>query len=149
MSTGNPTVWNWDFGDGGNSNEQNPVYTYLTTGVYTVSLQVETSFGCIDEIVIEDYIDVTTGISDEMSEGQINIYPNPTNGNIYIETKGLTGDAEVKVVNPFGIEIISETWNKNDLDKRNEFDMNKQYPGTYYLIIQTDNEKLIRKFIVL
>ena len=32
------TGWNWDFGDGTNSTEQNPVHTYLVAGNYTVNL---------------------------------------------------------------------------------------------------------------
>jgi PKD repeat protein len=37
-STGNPTAWFWDFGDGFFSSAQNPVHTYTATGNYTVSL---------------------------------------------------------------------------------------------------------------
>jgi len=37
MST-DATVWAWDFGDGGNSTVQNPVYTYAAAGTYNVCL---------------------------------------------------------------------------------------------------------------
>jgi PKD repeat protein len=36
----NAIEWNWDFGDGTNSREQNPVHTYLVAGNYTVTLTV-------------------------------------------------------------------------------------------------------------
>lgn len=36
----NVTEWNWDFGDGTNSTEQNPTHTYLAAGNYTVNLTV-------------------------------------------------------------------------------------------------------------
>jgi len=40
-STGGPTGWNWDFGDGtGTSTEQNPVYTFAEAGTYIVTLEV-------------------------------------------------------------------------------------------------------------
>jgi len=35
------TSWNWDFGDGETSIEQNPIHTYNSGGFYTVSLTVE------------------------------------------------------------------------------------------------------------
>ncbi|MEW5995100.1 MAG: S8 family serine peptidase, partial [Candidatus Zixiibacteriota bacterium] len=38
QSTGSPTSWSWDFGDGGTSTAQNPSYTYNSVGTYTVSL---------------------------------------------------------------------------------------------------------------
>ncbi len=34
------TSWNWDFGDGTTSIEQNPIHTYMAAGTYTVSLRV-------------------------------------------------------------------------------------------------------------
>jgi CSLREA domain-containing protein len=37
-STGSPTSWNWSFGDGTSSTQQNPVKTYGVGGTYTVSL---------------------------------------------------------------------------------------------------------------
>jgi PKD repeat protein len=39
----------WDFGDGtGESNAVNPIYTYLTNGVYTIVLQAINENGCSD-----------------------------------------------------------------------------------------------------
>jgi PKD repeat protein len=40
LSAGSPGSWSWDFGDGSQSGEQNPVHTYRTPGSYTVSLSV-------------------------------------------------------------------------------------------------------------
>jgi PKD repeat protein len=41
ISTGNPTSWEWDFGDGSPiSTERNPYHEYRTTGKFTVSLKV-------------------------------------------------------------------------------------------------------------
>jgi len=37
-STGSPFLWYWDFGDGGNSIEQNPTHSYLLPGSFTVNL---------------------------------------------------------------------------------------------------------------
>jgi PKD repeat protein len=37
-STGSPTAWHWDFGDGQTSTEQNPTHVYNQTGVYNVAL---------------------------------------------------------------------------------------------------------------
>ncbi len=39
-SDGSIVSWNWDFGDGSNSTEQNPVYIYSAAGSYTVILTV-------------------------------------------------------------------------------------------------------------
>jgi PKD repeat protein len=40
--------WNWDFGDGNTSTEQNPSHTYAAEGTYTVSLTVTDSGGLSD-----------------------------------------------------------------------------------------------------
>jgi PKD repeat protein len=44
-STGGPTSWAWDFGDGGSSTEQNPSYTFASAGTFTVSLTVANAGG--------------------------------------------------------------------------------------------------------
>jgi PKD repeat protein len=40
-SSGNPTSWTWDFGDGNSSSEQNPDHSYDQIGTYTVCLRIE------------------------------------------------------------------------------------------------------------
>ena len=55
QSTNNPTSWEWDFGDGGTSDEQNPLYIYNEVGVYSVSLKASNEYGS-DTAVFNDYI---------------------------------------------------------------------------------------------
>lgn len=47
LSLGNTLIWNWDFGDGLQSGEQNPVHQYQTKGTYTVRLEAIDEFGCV------------------------------------------------------------------------------------------------------
>ncbi|MEI7490201.1 MAG: PKD domain-containing protein [Bacteroidota bacterium] len=42
--------WLWNFGDGGSSAVQNPTYTYVTGGIFNVTLTVTTSNGCIHSV---------------------------------------------------------------------------------------------------
>jgi PKD repeat protein len=44
-STGFPTEWLWDFGDGTNSTLKNPVHAYSYGGNYTISLTAANSRG--------------------------------------------------------------------------------------------------------
>jgi len=44
-STGSPTSWSWDFGDGGGSPLENPLHRYLAAGTYTVTLTVANAAG--------------------------------------------------------------------------------------------------------
>jgi hypothetical protein len=45
-SSGTPTSWTWDFGDGGASNQQNPSHTYAAAGPYSVKLTACNAGGC-------------------------------------------------------------------------------------------------------
>jgi PKD repeat protein len=44
-STGSPIAWNWSFGDGNTSAEQNVSFTYTAAGTYTVSLNATNAGG--------------------------------------------------------------------------------------------------------
>jgi uncharacterized protein (TIGR02145 family) len=58
LSTNNPIIWSWNFGDGGTSNIQNPLHTFTNTGTYTVGLTVCNNYGA-DSKTINNYIIVT------------------------------------------------------------------------------------------
>ncbi|MEO9964865.1 MAG: PKD domain-containing protein [Reichenbachiella sp.] len=52
ISAGSIT-FDWDFGDGNNSTDENPSHTYLLPNDYDVTLTVTSGFGCADQIVRE------------------------------------------------------------------------------------------------
>jgi PKD repeat protein len=58
-STGDPTSWLWEFGDGSTSIDRNPEHTYADQGTYTVRLSVSSAAGS-NESVREDYITVSS-----------------------------------------------------------------------------------------
>ena len=56
-STGSPTFWKWDLGNGTISFQQNPSATYFATGTYTVKLIVQNATSS-DTIIKQKYISV-------------------------------------------------------------------------------------------
>jgi hypothetical protein len=61
LTPGSPTVWLWDFGDGFQSNEQNPVHVYTTVGSYTVILRSFTSSTVTTTGSLESFENRTSG----------------------------------------------------------------------------------------
>ena len=59
ISTGSPTTWKWDFGNGTYSTVQNPVYKYTKSGIYAVTLTVSNAAGT-RTMTKHNYIEVTT-----------------------------------------------------------------------------------------
>jgi PKD repeat protein len=57
-SSGSPTGWAWNFGDGGTSTAQNPSHVYTVAGTYSVTLQATNSLGT-NTITKANYITVT------------------------------------------------------------------------------------------
>jgi Zn-dependent metalloprotease/PKD repeat protein len=57
QSTNGPSVWAWDFGDGGVSNSQNPLHIYTQDGIYDVTLVASNAFGS-DTFSINQYITI-------------------------------------------------------------------------------------------
>ena len=57
---GTPGFWLWDFGDGSQSTDQNPLYTYATEGTYQISLTVtelvEGTSGCTNNYTKAHYV---------------------------------------------------------------------------------------------
>ncbi len=69
LSTGEPygyTTWLWGFGDGSTSAQQNPVYSYSSLGLYTVSLTTSlvANSSVTNTTVKTGYINITSTISD-------------------------------------------------------------------------------------
>ena len=75
QSTNDPTSWQWDFGDGNASTEENPSHTYNSDGPYTVTLTVGNSSGSDIETKI-DCINVS-------ANGCFDVFQDPRDGQDY------------------------------------------------------------------
>jgi len=69
----NVTEWNWDFGDGTNSTEQNPTHTYLAAGNYTVNLTVSNGDGTDSKLATITVLEPIPPASNVSSNGT-NVY---------------------------------------------------------------------------
>ncbi|CAL1517847.1 PKD domain-containing protein [Chitinophaga sp. MM2321] len=58
ISTGNPTSWKWDLGNGSVSTERNPKASYVKPGTYTVTLTVKDASGASSTETKTSYISV-------------------------------------------------------------------------------------------
>ncbi len=61
QSTGSPNSWKWDFGDGTNSAEKNPVHIYNKAGQYSVTLTLDKSGGGGSKVTKSSYIVISNG----------------------------------------------------------------------------------------
>jgi len=71
-STGTPTKWNWGFGDGTNSTQQNPEHTYPATGNYTVLLTATNAAGN-NTATKSDYIKVIAAVQKPIANFSSNV----------------------------------------------------------------------------
>lgn len=70
--------WQWDFGDGNSSTQQNPAHTYTASGNYNVSLQVTNGAGCVTVLTKPQYISISTGVHADFSNSSPNSCSPPT-----------------------------------------------------------------------
>ncbi|MGO1585681.1 MAG: T9SS type A sorting domain-containing protein, partial [Mesonia sp.] len=108
LTTNNPTAWEWTFEGGtpATSTDENPMVTYDLEGVYAVTLKTTNAAGNnevikTDYIVVEDELSVESNLKDIVS-----IYPNPTQGNLFVVINDLSGQAiNVQVFDLLGRKV--------------------------------------------
>ncbi|MBD0331089.1 MAG: PKD domain-containing protein [Chitinophagaceae bacterium] len=82
------TNWKWDFGDGNTSALQNPLYSYRTPGVYTVTLTITNDKGCTKLITKPNYIDISAGVSPSFHFSDPTVCSAPSTVNFTNTSKG-------------------------------------------------------------
>ncbi|MEO6135382.1 MAG: PKD domain-containing protein, partial [Ginsengibacter sp.] len=85
---GTITKWEWDFGDGNASSEQNPVHTYTIGGNFNVSLRVTNSFGCVTSQTFNSYVQIGTGTDAQFTNSNPNSCDNPVTINFINQSTG-------------------------------------------------------------
>ncbi len=108
--------YQWDFGDGNNSTQENPTHTFATPNTYVVSLTVTSANGCVNNI-----------------NQNITVYPNPTAAFIFVNECLDTPMQFTDQSNISAGNIVSWAWNFGDNNSSNQTSPQHQYAnaGTY------------------
>lgn len=97
-----------------------------------------------DAMFIDDIeLSSTVGI-DEVSEGSFDLYPNPANAMVSINTEGVEGNVTVQIVDLNGRVMQQQQGNAQNF----RFNVSALAQGTYFVRLTGENTNAIRKLIV-
>jgi uncharacterized protein (TIGR02145 family) len=135
------TCWHWDFGDGYTSNKQNPIHTYKSADVFTVSLIASNSMSS-DTIIATDFITTVRDNDDKpyKTENRIPAYRSVNQSiNSILQWYGsdpndykLTYNVYLDTID--GSTLVSESQTGNSFEA-----INLKYNTTYYWKIVSEN----------
>jgi PKD repeat protein len=126
--------YNWNFGDGNVSSENNPSHNYGINGSYTVTLEASNG-NCTDVHTFEVLV---TGTEEIMNEN-ISLYPNPAQDQINISCP----DQSTLVMTNVTGQIISTIQNTKNQEVMNVSDLAN---GIYFVRIVNNNVVTTIKF---
>jgi Secretion system C-terminal sorting domain/PKD domain len=141
----NSEKFTWDFGDGTNSNERNPPpHTYYRNKNFIVSLLVQNT-ACASATERQVPIFGLTPTNDIEKETAIKIYPNPTDGLLYLDFSNVEKvDYQLVVTNIQGQALKNQQLTKEALQV---VDMNDLPKGIYFLAFKNKEISLVRKVV--
>src|SRR6185436_12247836 len=87
-TSGDVTVYDWDFGDGSTSAVPHPVHVYTVNDTFHVCLTVYNGSNC-SYTLCKDVDLVVTGSRDISAEENFIVYPNPFGNSIFIEAPSI------------------------------------------------------------
>ena len=147
-STG-ATSYSWDFGDGSMSSSEHPSHTYTTSDTYEVQL-IASAEGCLSDTAYETLANVLSSVNLISFIDQINIYPNPSNGNFALEITGQS-KGQTLVLGLFDVrgKLIEERALSFNSYARETYQLDGLSNGVYFLRINSGDETSTFKINIL
>lgn len=138
----------WDFGDGNMSNITSPAHTYAASSTYNAKLTSQNICGS-HSITKQVVIDIPTSVIENGIVSEVKVFPNPNEGIFNVEIRGNEmGEYNVRLINPLGQTLYDRKWNKDAQVFNGEINVNKLPTGNYYLIINSEQESLVKKVVI-
>lgn len=143
----NSDSYKWSFGDGDSSIAVNPGHTYLYADTFHVSLTAYSPPDCSNKLTKYKYIIVKNGtFTNEINRhsGNLQIFPNPSNGIITIQTLGEAIET-IEIYNDIGIKKDEISF-KNNSSICN-YKAKDAVNGLYFLKVKTKDNVYIEKIM--
>lgn len=149
VSTGNPTSWSWDFGDGSPlGTGPNPSHTYASAGMYTVTLTASNSCssGTYQQTITVE--DASTGTQAPGEPFGLKVFPNPAADLVNVEIyRHAAGPVALTLTDATGRTVLSS----GPEQPATGFVLRtgSLAPGVYYLRISAGEGAAVRKVTVM
>ena len=145
----NGVSYSWNFGDGNTSTDMNPTHIYNDEGTYTVVLTVTDQCGNTATSSQVVTIDVQFNSLVDEAIQQLNIYPNPTDGEVFVQFAfDGTKDIHIRLADLTGRMIYSRNMGVYAGVFSSVFDLSTQPAGTYLMIIQAGEHTKVQRIVV-
>ncbi len=145
----NGVSYSWDFGDGNTSTDMNPTHIYNDEGTYTVVLTVTDQCGNTATSSQVVTIDVQFNSLEEEAIQQLNIYPNPTEGDVFVQFAfDGTKDIYIRLADLTGRTIYSRNMGLYSGVFSSMFDLSAYPAGTYLMIIEAGEHTKVQRIVV-
>lgn len=142
------TTWQWDFGDGTTSSDQNPVHVYSQTGSYDVCLI--SSNDCSADTICSTVTIIATGDQQAGNTFFYSIFPNPFSENTFIQFSLQNNQfVKIELYNVQGKKM--KTIQEGNLEVGNHrvtLNSDGLVPSVYMLELKTDLGWSIHRLIV-
>ena len=138
------THWMWKFGDGDSSEEKSPSHTYREYGTYKVCLTTGNNqyLGTTCENLL---LSVNPALH---SGNPVLVYPNPTNGKLFLRFYRVFSSAEVRVSDQYGRLVFFQDISSPNLSSASKIDLSMLTSGVYFVRVKCENYSKVWKIIV-
>ena len=142
-ATGPNPTYLWNFGDGNTSTEANPGNIYSASGPYTVTLTITN--GCGSNTFTDSILLTVAGIDELLVNGDVNVFPNPSNGEFTIDMELISNsNVSFRVENLVGA-LVYETQSITIDGAHSEIiSLGNVQTGVYFVTLQVGDNNLVK-----
>lgn len=144
LTPGNTTYYGyeWQMGDGMVSNQISPVYSYLTNGIFKITLKVTDIHMCGN--TSDTSVMFSVGTTDLTKDNAVQLYPVPADKNLFIECNSTQPvDGKWQISDASGKNILSAYFNG-----KTEILTADLKPGIYFIRILVNEQETNKKLII-
>lgn len=121
----------------------NQTYTATETATYAVEVDVD---GCLGK---SENARLITALFDDYFGNSVFVYPNPTSDKVSLDfTNNYKGEVRLKIYNVNGSVFLNDLVTKTSNDFVKEINVSNYNRGIYFVELQFDDKKEIRKLII-
>lgn len=144
-ASSNANTYEWDFGDGNSSTDENPQHIYAASGDYMVCLVAFDSTGCGLDTLCQQ-VTSTVGLATANDDNTFNIYPIPAKKYFNVDLPKGIDEGVVELRDVLGQTVKRVIFYHNESIKVNTEELSS---GVYFVTVNDHKTNLFKKRILI